>query len=268
MTSEQRSPLRAEVIKANLARHWHQLDIVAETGSTNADLLARSAAGEAIDGAVLVAEFQHAGRGRYGRSWSAAPRSQVAMSVGVGAKDVPTEAWGWVPLLTGVAVVDAVRELCGVPAGLKWPNDVLVGSEKLAGILAEVAPPFEIVVGIGLNVTLTREEAPDPAATSLSLLGSSMLDRNRLLCGILDELATRVDAWRRSNGPDAALVADYERFSLTMGRKVIANLPGDRKVTGTARLVDELGRLSIDTGLRMVTVSAGDITHLRSLDDS
>ena len=268
MTSEQRSPLRAEAIRANLAPPWHQLDIVAETGSTNEDLLAHSAAGEVIDGTVLVAEFQHAGRGRYGRSWSAPPRSQIAMSVGVGAKDVPAEAWGWLPLLTGVAVVDAVRNLCGVPAGLKWPNDVLVGSEKLAGILAEVAPPFEIVVGIGLNVTLTRDEAPDSAATSLSLLGSSTLDRNQLICAILGELATRVDAWRHGKGPDARLIADYERFSLTLGRKVIASLPGDRQVTGIARLVDGLGRLSIDTGLRMVTVSAGDITHLRPLDDS
>ena len=154
---------------------------------------------------------------------------------------------GLASLTDSVAVVDAVRHLSG-PAGLKWPNDVLVGSEKLAGILAEVAPPFEIVVGIGLNVTLTRYQAPDSAATSLSLLGSSTLDRNQLICAILGELATRVDAWRHGKGPDARLIADYERFSLTLGRKVIASLPGDRQVTGIARRVDGLGRLSIDTG--------------------
>ena len=144
MTSEQRMPLQAEVIRANVAELWHRVDVVSETGSTNADLLARAAAGEVIDGSVLIAEFQCAGRGRYGRSWSAPPQSQIAMSTGVGANDVPSESWGWLPLLTGVAVVDVVRELCGIPAGLKWPNDVLVGSQKLAGILAEVAPSSEL----------------------------------------------------------------------------------------------------------------------------
>lgn len=266
MTSEQRSPLQAEVIRPNLPHVWHRLDIVSETGSTNADLLARSAAGEVIDGSVLVAEFQHAGRGRHGRSWSAPPGSQIAMSVGIGANDMPPDAWGWIPLLTGVAVVDAVRELCGIPAGLKWPNDVLVGSQKLAGILAEVAPPAAIVVGIGLNVTLTEEEAPDPVATSLALLGASTLDRNQLIIKMLEELGARIDAWRSSYGTDPRLVADYERVSVTLGRKVIASLPGGRQITGSARLIDEQGRLSIDTGGQLVTVSAGDITHLRPFD--
>ena len=105
-----------------------RIDIVAETGSTNADLLARAAAGEDIDGAVLIAESQTAGRGRHGRSWSTPPGSQIALSAGVGVGAVPSEAWGWLPLLTGVAVVDAVAEVTGVTAGLKWPNDVLVGT--------------------------------------------------------------------------------------------------------------------------------------------
>ncbi len=77
-------------------------------------------------------------------------------------------------------MVDAVRNLCGVPAGLKWPNDALVGSEKLAGILAKVAPPFEIVVGIGLIVTLTSDEVPHSAATSL-------------VCSVIDAGSKSVD---------------------------------------------------------------------------
>src|SRR4029079_13971502 len=82
-----------------------RIDVVEETGSTNADLLARAAAGEDIDGAVLIAESQTAGRGRHGRSWSTPPGSQIALSAGVGVGAVPSEAWGWLPLLTGVAVV-------------------------------------------------------------------------------------------------------------------------------------------------------------------
>lgn len=85
------------------------------------------------------------------------------MSVGVDARNVAPDAWGWLPLLTGVAVVEAVAEVAGVQAGLKWPNDVLVGDGKLAGILAEVAAPHPVVVvGIGLNVSLSAAEAPDP----------------------------------------------------------------------------------------------------------
>ena len=245
-----------------------RLDVVETTGSTNADLLARHAAGEDIDGAVLIAEHQSAGRGRNGRAWSTPPRSQIALSVGIAARGVPTTAWGWVPLLTGVAVVDAVRSTAGVDAKLKWPNDVLVGEQKLAGILAEVAAPDPvIVVGLGLNVTLTADEAPDPRATSLLLLGSTMLDRSALLGSVLAELTSRIDRWRAAGGPDATLVADYRSRSLTLGTRVRVTMPGDREVIGLATDLDESGQLSIDTGAQTVTVSAGDITHLRPAAD-
>ena len=245
-----------------------RLDVVETTGSTNTDLLARHSAGEDIDGAVLIAEHQSAGRGRNGRAWSTPPRSQIALSVGIAARDVPTTAWGWVPLLTGVAVVDAVRATTGVDANLKWPNDVLVGEGKLAGILAEVAAPDPvIVVGLGLNVTLTAEEAPDPRATSLLMLGSTMLDRSALLGAVLAELTVRIDRWRSAGGPDATLVADYRRRSVTLGTRVRALLPGDREIIGVAADLDVSGQLSIDTGAQTVTVSAGDITHLRPAGD-
>jgi BirA family biotin operon repressor/biotin-[acetyl-CoA-carboxylase] ligase len=241
---------------------WRRLDIVEETGSTNADLLARSAAGIDIDGSVLLAEYQNAGRGRHGRQWSAPPRAQIAMSVGVSASSVPQSGWGWLPLASGVAVVDALAALAGVAAGLKWPNDVMVGDGKLAGILAEVAAPNPVmVVGLGLNVTMTADEAPDPTATSLLMLGSPA-DRNLLTARILRELARRIEQWRAA---DRALHDDYRHYSLTLGRRVRATLPGERQVTGLAQAVDELGRLRIDTGEQTVTISAGDITHLRAL---
>ncbi|PND56070.1 biotin--[acetyl-CoA-carboxylase] ligase [Mycobacterium sp. ENV421] len=241
-----------------------RIDVVAETGSTNADLLARHASGEDIRGAVLLAEHQSAGRGRNGRSWSAPPRSQIALSIGVGADGVPPESWGWLPLLTGIALVDAVTATTGIEARVKWPNDVLVGTGKLAGILAEVAAPDPvIVVGLGLNVTLTPDEAPDPRATSLQMLGSTQLDRDALAATILRELTARIEKWQTTPGPDPALVEDYRRRSSTLGSQVRAVMPGDREITGTAVDVDELGRLRIDTGAEVITVSAGDITHLR-----
>lgn len=245
-----------------------RLDVVETTGSTNADLLARQAAGEDIAGAVLLAEHQSAGRGRNGRSWSAPPRSQIAMSIGVSAADVPPAAWGWLPLLTGVALVDAIRAATGIEAGVKWPNDVLVGTGKLAGILAEVASPEPvIVVGLGMNVTLTPEEAPDPRATSLQVLGASMLDRDILAATILRELTTRIQHWQHAHGPDETLVEDYRGRSLTLGSRVRAILPGDREIIGIATQVDQVGHLLVDTGEQTVTVSAGDIVHLRPAAD-
>ncbi|BDX33864.1 biotin--[acetyl-CoA-carboxylase] ligase [Mycobacterium antarcticum] len=245
---------------------WRTLDVVPETGSTNADLIARSAAGEDISWAVLIAEHQTAGRGRNGRSWSAVPRAQITMSVGVPAASLPPAAWGWVPLITGLAVVDAVAAVTGIRAGLKWPNDVLAGPDgrKLAGILAEVATPSSaIVVGVGLNVSLRRDELPEPAATSLSELGAADPDRAALIGALLAQLRRRVDGLLAGGGADAELAADYVANSLTISSRVRASLPGDRQVVGDARGIDDQGRLRIDTGTDVVVVSAGDIVHLR-----
>src|SRR4051794_18215127 len=153
---ESRHRLRADFLRQKVVGagpRWRDIEVVDQTGSTNADLLARAAAGEDIDGVVLIAEAQTAGRGRHGRSWSTPPRSQIALSAGVGVGALPSDVWGWLPLLTGVAVVDAIAEVTGVTAGLKWPNDVLVTDRgKLAGILAEVAAPESLVViGLGIN---------------------------------------------------------------------------------------------------------------------
>ena len=108
-TDDWRDALDATALRDVLAPSpWRRIDVVAETGSTNADLIARAAAGEDIDGVVLVAEHQTAGRGRNGRTWSAVPGAQISMSVGVSADGIPTTAWGWIPLVAGLAVLDAV----------------------------------------------------------------------------------------------------------------------------------------------------------------
>lgn len=249
-------------------RFWRTFEVVAETGSTNADLLARSDAGADIRGAVIAAEYQTAGRGRHGRAWIAPPRSQISVSAGVDTSGIPPQAWGWVPLATGLAVVKSLADRAAVPAGLKWPNDVIASGGKLAGILAEVAPRGDaIVVGIGLNVTLMPSELPDVGATSLSQLGASELDRNVLMIALLESLGYWMDHWRTAGGADEMLVADYRRASVTLGSRVRAALPGEQEVIGTARDVDEWGRLVIDTDGQAVTVSAGDITHLRPSEE-
>jgi BirA family transcriptional regulator, biotin operon repressor / biotin---[acetyl-CoA-carboxylase] ligase len=129
------------------------------------------------------------------------------------------------------------------------------------------APDPVIVVGLGLNVTLTDSDltdlGPDARATSLLALGSTMLDRSALLGAVLAELVARLDRWRMRSGSDPALAADYRRRSVTLGTRVRALLPGDREIDGTAADVDDLGQLLIDTGAQTVAVSAGDITHRR-----
>jgi BirA family biotin operon repressor/biotin-[acetyl-CoA-carboxylase] ligase len=270
MTEGWRNSLDVTALRDDLVGSpWRRINVVAETGSTNADLIARAAVGEDVDGAVLIAEHQTAGRGRNGRTWTTVPGTQVSMSVGVSAERIPNPAWGWIPLVTGLAVVDAVSAASGVQAGLKWPNDVLArppAGGKLAGILAEVAAPAPvIVIGIGLNVSLLADELPDPGATSLAMLGGRPTDRRDLIVALLDGLARRIAGLRAAGRADAALIAEYTAHSLTVGSRVRATLPGDREIIGDARYLDDQGRLCIDTGGETVVVSAGDIVHLRPI---
>ena len=261
MNLDLRPPLNATSLRKDLGPPWRHLEVIDETGSTNADLIARATAGERIDGLVLIAEHQTAGRGRSGRTWSAAPRAQLTLSAGVGAIDVPTSLWGWLPLAAGLAVVDAVKTDVGVAATLKWPNDVLAGDGKLAGVLSEVAGQT-IVVGIGLNVTLRGEEVGEPQVTSLVDLGVADPDRTRLAAELLRHLGERVAGWRAG---DQRLMDEYRSRCTTIGSSVRAVLPGGREVVGTALSVDDQGRLRIETRAQddVVAVSAGDVVHLR-----
>jgi BirA family transcriptional regulator, biotin operon repressor / biotin---[acetyl-CoA-carboxylase] ligase len=239
---------------------WRDVTVVPQTGSTNADLLEQARAG-AAEGLVLVAEEQTAGRGRLGRTWSAPAGAALTFSVLLRPSGVPPARLGWLPLLTGVAVATAVRAQAGVPASLKWPNDVLVGERKLAGILAE-AHGDAVVVGVGLNVTPRPAELPVPAATSLLIEGAASTDRTSLLAAILTELAQRYRTWRAD--PDApGLRADYLRWSATVGREVRVELPGGARLSGTAEDVDEVGRLVVRTPDNLVRVGAGDVVHVR-----
>lgn len=269
-----RAPLNVQSLRDGVLgpqSPWRRLDVVTTTGSTNGDLAARALAGEDIDGAVLIAEHQTAGRGRNGREWSATPGAQILVSVGVAADAVPTHAWGWLPLAAGLAVADAVSVVTGVEATLKWPNDVLAGEGKLAGILSEaVMSRTRIVVGIGLNVTLRSAEVPGVKIASLLELGVEEPDRDRLLRQLLLELGTRVVDWQREGSASPKLIADYRQRSATIGSRVRASLPGGGELVGQARDVDEQGRLLIDVGGDggdTVELSAGDVVHLRPTDE-
>jgi BirA family transcriptional regulator, biotin operon repressor / biotin---[acetyl-CoA-carboxylase] ligase len=288
------APLDQVAVRAAVVRPgglWRSVEVVAVTGSTNADLLARAAAGDP-EGAVLVAEQQNAGRGRLGRAWVSPPRAALTFSVLL-RPAVPRALLGWLPLLAGVAVAAAVRDVAAVNAQLKWPNDVLVGPagvlaggsgpaaaggqgsgvvppRKLGGILAEAAGDA-VVIGIGLNVSTGPAELPPPGpgalpATSLRLEGSPNLDRERLLAGILAGLERRYRTWSRVSGdPErSGLRAEYTASCATLGRRVRVELPGGRRLDGLAAGVDPAGRLLVSVPPDPdLPVAAGDIVHLR-----
>lgn len=275
----ERPPLNARALRRGLVREgalWSSVEVVQRTGSTNSDLVARAVAGEVGEGAVLVAEEQTAGRGRLDRQWSAPARSGLFFSVLLTPRDVPVDRWGWLPLLTGVAVATGLSRAAGVDTALKWPNDVLLtvgGAERKAGgILAEGAGQGGgVVVGVGINVSLRAEELPVPGAGSLALAGAVSTDRDPLLRAVLRGLEEWYGRWRDAGGDAGAcgLQETYAAGCATLGRRVRAELPGGRALVGEAVAVDGDGRLVLATesGMRE-PVGAGDIVHLRPASSS
>jgi BirA family transcriptional regulator, biotin operon repressor / biotin---[acetyl-CoA-carboxylase] ligase len=267
-----RPPLNESALRRALLAHdglWTSVDVVQVTGSTNSDLVARVRDGAAAEGAVLVAEEQSAGRGRLDRQWSAPARSGLFFSVVLTPAPVPVARWGWLPLLTGVATASALARTAGVDTALKWPNDLLVtvdGEERKAGgILAERCGD-SVVVGIGVNVTLRKDELPVPGAGSLALAGAPAVDRDPLLRVVLRELAAWYTRWRGAGGDPAEsrLHEAYTAGCATLGRTVRAELPGGQEVAGEAVAVDGEGRLVVNTPEGPRTVGAGDVVHVRS----
>ena len=259
-----RSLERALLVPGGL---WRRLDIRAETGSTNADATEAALAGEP-EGLIVVAEQQVAGRGRRDRSWVSPPGAGLTLSVLLRPGDVPSRQWGWLPLLAGVALRDAVHRITELDATLKWPNDLMVHDQKCAGILAEVAGDA-VVVGIGLNVTTRVGELPPVTglpATSLQIAGAKSTDREPLLKALLRSLQQWYVGWRDAGG-DAemcGLLGAYRRGCSTIGRDVRVELPAGDDVVGAAVDVDADGQLVVRTADGVDNrVSAGDVRHVR-----
>ncbi|ORI18162.1 biotin--[acetyl-CoA-carboxylase] ligase [Rhodococcus sp. 1168] len=272
-TNLDRPPLDVAALRRALVdgpqASWSRLDVVEQTGSTNADLIAR--ADGLADRTALVAEHQDSGRGRHSRPFSGVPRSQILLSVLMKFPGIDPSVLGWLPLLTGVAVVDALRTVAAVDAALKWPNDVLIEGRKVAGILAEVATYGQhpvVVVGIGLNVSMTTEELPVPTATSLVLENAVVTDRDTILRAMLRGIGAEVDSWKDAGWNTEHLAQRYRERCDTVGRRVRVEMPGDRVLVGEATDVDVHGRIvvRIDETGEAVAVAAGDVTHLRAVD--
>jgi BirA family biotin operon repressor/biotin-[acetyl-CoA-carboxylase] ligase len=217
--------------------------------STNR-LVTDRAAGGAPEGLVVTAEVQTAGRGRLDRSWEAEAGSALLVSVLVRPADLPVSRWFLVGVAAGVAAREACQQVGGFVPDLKWPNDLLVGERKLAGILAE-ATGTAAVVGMGLNV----HGAPPGAAWADQAAGRR-LDRAALLAAWLRGFDRRLGRWDE-------LLAAYRQACATLGQDVIVE-HGNGRLVGRAEAIDDDGRLVLHLadGTR-VAVTAGDVIHVR-----
>lgn len=235
--------------------------VEASTGSTNADLAAMARAGEP-EGTALIAMEQTAGRGRLDRTWVSPPGASVSLSVLLQPKP-DFQQWGWLSILAGMAVSSALRDHAPDPASvsLKWPNDVLIGGAKVCGILSErIERPDGAcaVVGMGVNLELTREQLPVPTATSLFLEGFDV-DPEVLIAGVLAQF----ERWYRAWALQGSLREQYEQICSSIGAALTITLDGAHKVTGTGRGVDRFGRLQVATAVGIETFAVGDVVHAR-----
>jgi BirA family biotin operon repressor/biotin-[acetyl-CoA-carboxylase] ligase len=237
------------------------------TGSTNTDVLAMAAAG-APEWTVLVAGHQTEGRGRLGRSWVAPPGTSLIVSVLLRPRLDPSTA----PMLTlaaGLALAEACRSATGLDIGCKWPNDLVVGDRKLAGILAEASVEGgrldHVVVGAGLNVSQRREVFPaelQGSATSVAVEGGAP-DGGAILRGYLTRLRELYDD--RGAGLAGRTRGPYVERCVTLGGTVSATIANGVEVLGTAEGITESGELIVSdarSGVRHV-IGSGEVTHLR-----
>jgi BirA family transcriptional regulator, biotin operon repressor / biotin---[acetyl-CoA-carboxylase] ligase len=241
-----------------------------EIDSTNAYLRGQARLG-APEGTVAVAQHQSAGRGRLDRRWEAPPGASLLVSV-LFRPEFEAAELHLCTAVMALAASEACRRVAGVDPVLKWPNDVLVGEEKLAGVLAEAefgggpggggpggVGAVAVVVGLGLNI-----DWPGPAGvggTCLRDLGAEGVDRAVLLDALLEALSTR-RALLDSAAGRREVLAELRNRCATLGRRVRIELAAEA-VTGVATEIDDAGHLVVQTAEGPRTVSAGDVVHLR-----
>ena len=238
------------------------IEVFLEVDSTNNWLRERALNG-APSGTVCVAEMQLAGRGRRGRTWVSPFAANLYLSLLWRSANGATALAG-LGLVTGIALLRALRG-CGIEgAGLKWPNDILVGDAKLAGVLIDVvgesSGPCIVIVGIGVNVCMSSGEAAaiDQRWTDVHhLSGDNSLSRNVLAARILDELIPAIESFD-AEGLQPFL-GEWRQSDVLSGRKVGLTLPNEY-ITGTACGIDDVGALLVDTGDGCRRFLSGDVS--------
>jgi BirA family biotin operon repressor/biotin-[acetyl-CoA-carboxylase] ligase len=235
-----------------------------EIESTNTWLAAQAKNG-APEGTVVYADFQSAGRGRLDRRWVSPPRTSLLCSILLRPPLSGDELYLAVAAVALSARAALVR-LCGVRPSLKWPNDLLVGEDKLAGLLGEVVQTsagLAIIVGIGVNLS---DAGPDGVrATSVRDASGVTIAPRALLDILLEEIESRRALLESVEGRET-LREEYERALVTVGQSVRIELVGAVR-SGIARGVDASGQLLVEVDGATMAFNAGDVVHLRRFEE-
>ncbi len=238
------------------------VEVLMETGSTNTRLREQAQNG-ARSGSVCLTELQHHGRGRHGRSWVSPFAANLYLSL-LWRSPLGAAALGGLSLVAGISVLRCLQSFGVTEAGLKWPNDVLAGDAKLAGILIDVmgesTGPCAVVIGVGINVAMQGRAACaiDQAWTDLhSLTGRHDISRNRLAAHLLDCLLPALQAFE-SRGLQP-FMTDWQRYDLVTGRQIDLRLP-NTVVRGKACGIDAGGALLVDTAEGRRRYTSGEVS--------
>lgn len=252
-------PLPAEVAPLLTDASWMVLTGGGETASTNDDARALAREG-APEGTVVLASSQSAGRGRLGRTW-ASPAGGAYLSIVLRPSVAPAEL-APLALVVGLGVARGLEEHFGVTASLKWPNDVVLASGKLAGVLLEMSAETDrvnwVVAGVGLNVRRNDDGPPAPGAAFLddAVPGVRIA---RAAAAVLDGISGVYAQWSGSGFP--ALRDEYQARSSLIGQDVtVRDMTDVVRAAGTVMGVDPEGRLLIATLGGMESVVAGEVT--------
>lgn len=253
-TDAPRAPLDRKRISNEISQYW-RVSVVDITGSTQDDLMQLVSSNQALAKSVIASEYQSAGRGRLDRSFDAASMSALTFSMYIEPK-VDKAEWSFLTLLAALSVREALASLDGSShVAVKWPNDLIIGEKKCAGIIAQ-ATAKGVIIGIGINVGMNESELPVPTATSLAIENFQVLDRNIILGAILNHFEVNLQIWELGK----SFIAEYKEASSTIGADVEVLLPSGVSIKSKAIGVSDAGELILESG-EVVTV--GDVIHLR-----
>jgi len=226
-------------------------------------------------GTVILADRQTAGRGRLQRSWFSPPGANIYGSV-IFSFTKSFYAMGWIPLMAGTALAQAIGDHTNLQLTLKWPNDILINERKVGGILCESfkrnVEETCVVIGFGINVNLPQTTFPkdlQQIATSLQIQAGRPLDRHQLLTIMIAALEQSWEALL-TKGPPSCRLAYIGRCS-TLGSQIQVQFPDGRQIQGVAQSIGEQGQLQIHTSTsdlteqsaKIVDIHSGDIRHIR-----
>jgi BirA family biotin operon repressor/biotin-[acetyl-CoA-carboxylase] ligase len=261
ISDQHRAPLNQVQIISLLGDSYWRVSLFQSIPSTQIKLVEMLKVEKLPAGTVLIADHQSAGRGRLTRTFETPPQVAVLLSTVLYPIRNPADQ-GWIPLIVGVAAVNAISKYCGLAPQLKWPNDLLIGELKVGGIIAE---QFEdcVVVGIGINVFQEVNELPVPTATSLILECEEgvITTREELIAHLLQEIRNEFDAWNLAND-NVEILRKYSKLSATLGSKIKLDFQNGDTKESTATGIAENGGLLISSG---ETIVSADITHLRAI---